>query len=115
MTNVKGKLTYTAYIDPDQMVKTFTYDLDLEYISKTNCVKYYKIIKYSNPDFIKGEMYLDLRTKTITIALWFKKIYELPNFSLTNIMKKCGKKWIGSSIYTNQLPGETTVCEFNFV
>ena len=32
-----------------------------------------------------------------------------------NIMKKCGKKWIGSSIYTNGFQGETSVCEFNFV
>lgn len=115
MTIVKAKLTYTAYNNSDQILKTIPYDLDLEYISKTNCVKYYKIIKYSNPNFIKGEMYLDLRTNTITMAIWLKKIYELPNFSFTNIMKKCGKKWIGSSIYTNQLQGETAVCEFNFI
>ena len=105
------------YLDNDvNKLKTNGGELQLELIDKKYCVKVYKIIKHYYPDFIKGELYHDLKTNQITFSRTTKDFYDKNKIVVrTSILNKCGKCWRGPNIYTEGLQGETSILEFRFL
>ena len=86
--------------EPPKVVKGSTTAV-LEKISEIDCLVFYKIIdwRYSSPDivkFVKGEIIVDKRTKTMEIAiettLIIRHIY----------LKKCGDSYRGFAEYDNK-------------
>jgi len=101
--------------DKTEKFSILEFKLELEKVGKLNCIIAYKITKYSDPYFINGELYHDLKQNIITIAIKTKNIYDEKLLSFTCILNSCGKnKWRGSTIYTTGLQGEAAVSEFSF-